>query len=87
MINEDAVIKDINLIKDATNKGAKVIAGGMRKKGLFIEPTILCNIDSNMDIFSSAIKGVVNIIKNTVITYLFKTVSYTHLTLPTNREV
>ena len=57
MINEDAVIKDINLIKDATNKGAKVIAGGMRKKGLFIEPTILCNIDSNMDIFSSEIFG------------------------------
>ncbi|MDA9358276.1 NAD-dependent succinate-semialdehyde dehydrogenase [Saprospiraceae bacterium] len=57
MINENAVIKDINLIKDATNKGAKVIAGGMRKKGLFIEPTILCNIDSNMDIFSSEIFG------------------------------
>ncbi|MEJ6696655.1 MAG: NAD-dependent succinate-semialdehyde dehydrogenase [Saprospiraceae bacterium] len=57
MINEDAVIKDINLIKDAINKGAKVIAGGMRKKGLFIEPTILCNIDSNMDIFSSEIFG------------------------------
>ncbi|MDA9873827.1 NAD-dependent succinate-semialdehyde dehydrogenase [Saprospiraceae bacterium] len=57
MINKDAVIKDINLIKDAINKGAKVIAGGMRKKGLFIEPTILCNIDSNMDIFSSEIFG------------------------------
>lgn len=57
MINENAVIKDINLIKDATNKGAKVIAGGMRKKGLFIEPTILCNIDSSMDIFSSEIFG------------------------------
>ncbi|MDG1099838.1 MAG: NAD-dependent succinate-semialdehyde dehydrogenase [Saprospiraceae bacterium] len=57
MINENAVIKDINLIKDATNKGAKVIAGGIRKKGLFIEPTILCNIDSSMDIFSSEIFG------------------------------
>lgn len=57
MINEDAVVKDIELIKDATNKGATLIAGGKRKEGLFIEPTIVCDLDPKMEIFSSEIFG------------------------------
>ena len=57
MINEEAVAKDIELIKDATSKGAKVIAGGKRKEGLFLEPTIVCDLDPKMNIFSSEIFG------------------------------
>ena len=57
MINEDAVTKDINLLKDATSKGATIITGGQRKEGLFLEPTVICDLDSKMDIFSSEIFG------------------------------
>ncbi len=57
MINEDAVTKDINLLKDATSKGATIITGGQRKEGLFLEPTVICDLDSQMDIFSSEIFG------------------------------
>lgn len=57
MINEQAVIKDLELIKDAISKGATLIAGGKRIEGLFIEPTIVCDLDPKMEIFSSEIFG------------------------------
>lgn len=57
MINEAAVLKDLELIEDAEAKGAKLIAGGQRDKELFLQPTIICNVDRNMDIFSSEIFG------------------------------
>lgn len=57
MINEVAIEKDLQLINDATQKGAKIITGGNRKEGLFIEPTVICDLDSNMDIYSSEIFG------------------------------
>ena len=57
MINEGAIEKDLQLINDATQKGAKIITGGNRKEGLFIEPTVICDLDSNMDIYSSEIFG------------------------------
>lgn len=57
MINEDALNKDLELIENAKSKGAKVITGGHRKEGLFLEPTIICDLDPKMDIFSSEIFG------------------------------
>lgn len=57
MINEDAVNKDLKLIEDATSKGAKILTGGNRKEGLFLEPTVICDLDPQMDIFSTEIFG------------------------------
>lgn len=57
MINEDAVIKDLELIEDAQSKGANIVCGGNRSKDLFLEPTVICNLDSEMNIFSSEIFG------------------------------
>ena len=57
MINEGAVTKDLDLLEDAKSKGAKIIAGGNRLDGLFLEPTIICDLDPKMDIFSSEIFG------------------------------
>ncbi|RLJ09191.1 MAG: hypothetical protein DRP13_00805 [Candidatus Aenigmatarchaeota archaeon] len=49
LINEKAINKVDSLVKDAVNKGAKVLAGGKRK-GLFYEPTILDKVTLKMDI-------------------------------------
>lgn len=57
MINEDAVSKDLNLIEDAKSKGARIVAGGLRDKDLFLKPTIICDVSREMDIFSSEIFG------------------------------
>jgi len=42
------------LVKDAVNRGAKVLAGGERNsehpEGLFYKPTVLSNVDHSMDI-------------------------------------
>lgn len=57
MINESAVSKDLELIDDARAKGAKIVAGGKRAEGLFLEPTIICDVDREMEIFSSEIFG------------------------------
>lgn len=35
-------------IKDATEKGAKVVVGGNRKDGQFIEPTVISGVTDNM---------------------------------------
>ncbi|MGG3940812.1 NAD-dependent succinate-semialdehyde dehydrogenase [Peribacillus psychrosaccharolyticus] len=48
LINQDAVDKVMSQIDDALNKGAKLEAGGKSKGGLFIEPTIISNIDDSM---------------------------------------
>ena len=57
MINEDAVKKDLDLISDAKNKGATVKVGGKRTDGLFLAPTVVCDLDTSMEIFSSEIFG------------------------------
>lgn len=59
LINEKAVIKAEKLIKDACNKGASLAYGGKRHKlgHSFFEPTVLTNIDKNMDIVSEEIFG------------------------------
>lgn len=57
MINEQAVSKDLELIEDAEAKGAKIVVGGHRAQDLFLEPTIICDVNNTMDIFSSEIFG------------------------------
>lgn len=57
MINEAAVSKDLELIDDAKAKGAKIVVGGKRAQNLFLEPTIICDVDNTMEIFSSEIFG------------------------------
>lgn len=37
-------------IRDAVEKGAKILVGGRRKDGLFYEPTVLVNVDHSMQI-------------------------------------
>lgn len=37
-------------IRDAVEKGAKILVGGRRKDGLFFEPTVLVNVDHSMQI-------------------------------------
>ena len=44
LINESAVKKVELHIQDALQKGAKLVLGGKRKKGLFFEPTILIHV-------------------------------------------
>ncbi len=37
-------------VRDAVEKGAKILVGGTRKDGLFFEPTVLVNVDHSMQI-------------------------------------
>ncbi|KMY48516.1 NAD-dependent succinate-semialdehyde dehydrogenase [Peribacillus loiseleuriae] len=48
LINQSAVDKVLAHIKDAIDQGAKLETGGMGQNGLFLEPTILSNIDDSM---------------------------------------
>ncbi len=49
LINEGAVEKVDDLVKDAKEKGAKLLYGG-KKKGLYYHPTVLDNVTSKMKI-------------------------------------
>ena len=57
LINQDGVDKVVEQIKDATDKGAKILAGGHKldegeyADGFFFEPTILAGVTKEMDIF------------------------------------
>lgn len=57
LINKDGVEKVVEQLKDATEKGAKVLAGGHKLEdgeyanGNFFEPTILDGVTKEMDIF------------------------------------
>ncbi len=57
LINKDGVEKVVEQLKDATDKGAKVLAGGHKLEdgeyanGNFFEPTILDGVTKEMDIF------------------------------------
>jgi succinate-semialdehyde dehydrogenase/glutarate-semialdehyde dehydrogenase len=59
LINKAAVDKVERLIKDATEKGAKVVVGGARhEKGeLFYQPTLLRDIPDNADVLRDEIFG------------------------------
>ena len=59
LINKQALIKVKKLLKDAQNKGAKILLGGKEhKKGNnFFEPTVVTNISNDMLISSEEIFG------------------------------
>ena len=57
MINESAVQKDLNLLEDAQMKGANIVIGGHRKEGLLFAPTLICDLDRSMEIYSAEIFG------------------------------
>ena len=48
LIDEDAVDKVLEHIKDAKEKGARLVYGGNRKHGQFVEPTIISGVTDNM---------------------------------------
>jgi succinate-semialdehyde dehydrogenase/glutarate-semialdehyde dehydrogenase len=52
LINEDAVIKVKDHIKNATENGAKIVTGGQphRLGGLFFEPTVLTGVTQKMKV-------------------------------------
>ncbi|MEL6503271.1 MAG: NAD-dependent succinate-semialdehyde dehydrogenase [Pseudomonadota bacterium] len=59
LINDSAVDKVEGLLKDATDRGAKVIEGGARheKGGRFFEPTVLTGMTSDMKMTTDEIFG------------------------------
>ncbi len=67
MINESAVVKDENLLLDATSKGAEIRIGGTRLNGLFFSPTLVCKVNPSMDISKQEIFGPIAAV------YTFKT--------------
>jgi acyl-CoA reductase-like NAD-dependent aldehyde dehydrogenase len=50
LINKGALEKVDELVKDAVDKGAKVLLGGRRLKGLYYAPTVLDRVNSGMRI-------------------------------------
>ncbi len=48
LIDESAVEKVQNHVKDAVSKGASIVYGGSEQRGLFFEPTVLTNVNDDM---------------------------------------
>ncbi len=48
LINADGLAKVEEHVQDAVKKGAKIVAGGKKIKGLFFEPTVLLNAKPSM---------------------------------------
>ena len=48
LIDEDAVDKVLHHLKDAQDKGARVVYGGNQLDGQFVEPTIIAGVTDNM---------------------------------------
>ncbi|VDP23055.1 unnamed protein product [Heligmosomoides polygyrus] len=57
LINDGAVKKIDELLKDAVSKGAKVVLGGKRGKGTCFQPTLLTNVTDEMNIAHTEIFG------------------------------
>ncbi len=55
LINQKAVDKALRLIKDATNKGAKILCGGTVAGGTLFNPTVIIHCSDDMDIFQEEI--------------------------------
>jgi succinate-semialdehyde dehydrogenase len=67
LINEAQLHKVTAMVDDAKSKGAKVLHGGRPLPeigALFYEPTVITNIDTNMDLYNDEVFGpVVSLIK------------------------
>lgn len=61
MIDETALKNTESLIKDAVEKGAKIVVGGKRhaRGGLFFEPTLLTNVTKEMRVYKEEIFALV----------------------------
>jgi succinate-semialdehyde dehydrogenase / glutarate-semialdehyde dehydrogenase len=57
LINEAAVTKAQSLVEDAQRRGARLLAGGSRREGLFLEPTVLTDVQQGSDILRQEIFG------------------------------
>lgn len=57
MINAAAIEKHKSLLEDAKAKGASVVLGGEALKGLFFAPTLICDLNTEMNIFRTEIFG------------------------------
>lgn len=59
LIDEAAVCKVEGIVKDAVDKGAKVVSGGKRidKDGTWYQPTVLTDVDSSMVLAKEEIFG------------------------------
>ena len=59
LINDDAVDKADSLVRDATERGAKVLAGGhpIDRPGTFYEPTVVAGVRPGSDILREEIFG------------------------------
>ncbi|HEX4443521.1 MAG TPA: NAD-dependent succinate-semialdehyde dehydrogenase [Galbitalea sp.] len=59
LIDENAVSKASNLVKDAVDRGAKLLAGGSRVDGdgTFFEPTVVADVQPGSDILREEIFG------------------------------
>jgi len=57
LVNEKAVQDMENFVKDAVKKGAVITAGGKKAKGFYFEPTVLINVDDNMDVACNEVFG------------------------------
>jgi succinate-semialdehyde dehydrogenase/glutarate-semialdehyde dehydrogenase len=59
LINDDAVQKADSLVRDATERGAKVLTGGHRieRRGTFYEPTVVTGVRPGSDILREEIFG------------------------------
>ncbi|MGF7229776.1 NAD-dependent succinate-semialdehyde dehydrogenase [Arachidicoccus sp.] len=62
LINQEAIDKVNNLLKDATEKGAKILLGGGKHKAgkLFFQPTIITHCSSKMQLSKEEIFGPVS---------------------------
>ncbi len=57
LINEKACIRMQEYIKDAVNKGGKILLGGKQLEGQFFQPTVLSNANSKMTFYQEEIFG------------------------------
>ncbi|XXG59220.1 hypothetical protein AAC387_Pa04g1340 [Persea americana] len=67
VVSEGQYVKVNNLISTAKKEGASILYGGARpqhlKKGYFIEPTIIADVDTSMQIWSEEVFGPVLSVK------------------------
>lgn len=57
LINQEALEKVQRLVGNATQKGARVLAGGQAMEGTFYQPTVLADVNPGMDIMHEEIFG------------------------------
>lgn len=57
LINAKALEKVQRLVEDATQKGARVLTGGQAMEGTFYQPTVLADVQADMDVMQEEIFG------------------------------